>query len=86
VLTATSASSRNFAAGVELGRGQAAASLAAPDHPLAEGLATAPALVARGRAANIELPIAEAMADLIAGVLPLSEAVARLMNRKLTAE
>jgi glycerol-3-phosphate dehydrogenase (NAD(P)+) len=86
VLTATSASSRNFAAGVELGRGQAAASLAAPDHPLAEGLATAPALVARAKAADIELPIAEAMADLIAGALPLSEAVARLMNRKLTAE
>ena len=86
VLTATSASSRNFAAGVELGRGKHAAALAAPDHPLAEGLATAPSLVARAKAAHIELPIAEAMADLIAGTLPLSEAMARLMTRKLTAE
>jgi glycerol-3-phosphate dehydrogenase (NAD(P)+) len=86
VLTATSNSSRNFAAGVELGRGKTAATLTAPGHPLAEGLATAPALVARGRAANIELPIAEAMADLIAGSLPLSEAMVRLMSRKLTAE
>ena len=86
VLTATSNSSRNFAAGVELGRGKTAATLTAPGHPLAEGLATAPALVARAKAASIELPIAEAMADLIAGALPLSEAVARLMSRKLTAE
>ncbi len=86
VLTATSTSSRNFAAGVELGRGRSAAAIAAPGHPLAEGLATAPALVARARAAGIELPIAEAMADLIAGALPLSEAMARLMSRKLTTE
>jgi len=86
VLTATSDASRNFAAGVELGRGKSAAVLAAPGHPLAEGLATAPALVARARAAKIELPIAEAMADLIAGTLPVADAVARLMSRKLTSE
>ncbi len=86
VLTATSDSSRNFAAGVELGRGKSAAAIAAPGHPLAEGLATAPALVLRARALGIELPIAEAMADLIAGKLPVEGAVARLMSRKLTTE
>ena len=86
VLTATSDFSRNFAAGVELGRGKTAAALAAPGHPLAEGLATAPALVARARSLGIELPIAEAMADLITGTLPLEGAVARLMGRKLTTE
>ncbi|MBV9550038.1 MAG: NAD(P)-dependent glycerol-3-phosphate dehydrogenase [Alphaproteobacteria bacterium] len=86
VLTATSDASRNFAAGVELGRGKSAAVIAAPGHPLAEGLATAPALVARAKAVGVELPIAEAMADLITGALPLSEAVARLMSRKLTTE
>ena len=86
VLTATSNSSRNFAAGVELGRGKSAASLAAPGHALAEGLATAPALAARAKSAGVELPIAEAMADLVAGTLPLADAMARLMNRKLTAE
>ena len=86
VLTATSKSSRNFAAGVELGRGKSAASLIAPGHALAEGLATAPALVARAKAAGVEMPIAEAMADLITGTLPLADAVARLMSRKLTAE
>jgi glycerol-3-phosphate dehydrogenase (NAD(P)+) len=86
VLTATSDSSRNFSFGVELGRGKAAAALSSPGHPLAEGVATAPALVARARSAGIEMPIAEAMADLISGALPLEQAVARLMSRKLKAE
>jgi glycerol-3-phosphate dehydrogenase (NAD(P)+) len=86
VLTATSDSSRNFSAGVELGRGKSAANVTAPGHPLAEGIATAPALVARAKAVNIEMPIAEAMADLLSGALPLEGAVARLMSRKLTSE
>ncbi|HJT42710.1 MAG TPA: NAD(P)H-dependent glycerol-3-phosphate dehydrogenase [Rhizomicrobium sp.] len=86
VLTATSPSSRNFSFGMELGRGKKAAELAAPNQPLAEGAATAPALVARAKAAGVELPIAEAMADLLSGALSLAEAVAGLMSRKVTVE
>jgi glycerol-3-phosphate dehydrogenase (NAD(P)+) len=86
VLTATSRTSRNFSVGVELGMGKAVATLTAPGHALAEGVATAPALVARGKTAGVVLPIAEAMADLLSGALPLEQAVARLMNRKLTSE
>jgi glycerol-3-phosphate dehydrogenase (NAD(P)+) len=86
VLTATSKSSRNFSFGVDLGRGAAMTELAAPGRPLAEGVATAPALVKRARGENVELPIAEAMADLLSGALPLGEAVARLMTRRLTSE
>ena len=86
VLTATSVSSRNFSFGVELGQGKNALELSTPGHPLAEGVATAPALVARAHATGVELPIAEAMADLLSGRLPLGEAVLRLMSRKLTVE
>ncbi len=86
VLSAASASSRNFAFGRALGRGAALADLRAPARPLAEGVDTAPALVARGRAAGVELPIAEAMADLLAGALPAGEAVTRLMSRRLKSE
>lgn len=86
VLSATSRSSRNFTAGVELGSGKPPATLTAPGHALAEGVATAPALVARAKTVGVEMPIAEAMADLLAGSLPLDQAVARLMNRKLTSE
>jgi glycerol-3-phosphate dehydrogenase (NAD(P)+) len=86
VLTATSPSSRNFSFGIELGQGKTVADLSAPERPLAEGVATAPALVARAKAGGVELPIAEAMADLLSGALPLGEAVMRLMRRKLTVE
>jgi len=86
VLTATSKSSRNFSFGVELGQGKSVAELDAPGHPLAEGVATAPALVKRARAEGVELPIAEAMADLLSGALPLGEALMRLMSRRLKTE
>ena len=86
VLTATSKSSRNFFFGVSLGQGKSLAELDAPGHPLAEGVATAPALVKRARALKIELPIAEAMADLLSGKLRLSEALTRLMSRRLKSE
>jgi glycerol-3-phosphate dehydrogenase (NAD(P)+) len=86
VLTATSPSSRNFSFGIELGHGKTVTDLSAPGQPLAEGVATAPALVARAKAGGVELPIAEAMADLLSGALPLGEAVMRLMSRHLKAE
>jgi glycerol-3-phosphate dehydrogenase (NAD(P)+) len=80
VLTATSKSSRNFSFGVALGEG------ITPGGGLAEGVETAPALVARARAEGVELPIAEAMADLLSGALSIGEAVMRLMSRPLKAE
>lgn len=86
VLTATSPSSRNFTFGMGLGHGKSVAALAAPGQPLAEGVSTAPALVARAKAQGVELPIAEAVSDLLSGKLSLGEATGRLMNRKLTIE
>ncbi len=80
VLTATSKSSRNFSFGASLGAGTA------PAGALAEGVDTAPALVARAKAVDVEMPIAEAMADLLSGALPPGEAVMRLMGRPLKAE
>jgi glycerol-3-phosphate dehydrogenase (NAD(P)+) len=80
VLTATSKSSRNFSYGAAIGAG------AVPDGKLAEGVDTAPALVARAKAVGVEMPIAEAMSDLLSGALPLEQALMRLMSRKLTVE
>lgn len=86
VLTATSMSSRNFALGAALGSGKTLRELLAPGKPLAEGAATAPALVARGRRHGVELPIAEAVADVLAEKLDLKGAAERLLSRPLTAE
>jgi glycerol-3-phosphate dehydrogenase (NAD(P)+) len=85
VLTATSPSSRNFSFGMRMGQGAAVAELVAPGRPLAEGVATAPALVARARRVQVEMPIAEAVAALLDGV-PAGEAVLNLMGRPFKTE
>jgi glycerol-3-phosphate dehydrogenase (NAD(P)+) len=86
VLTATSPSSRNFRFGVEVGRGRPLAELSAVGQPLAEGVATAPALVIRARKEKIELPVAETVASVLDGSLPLDAAIVRLMSRPLKPE
>jgi glycerol-3-phosphate dehydrogenase (NAD(P)+) len=86
VLTATSASSRNYSFGLDVGKNLPRAELFATGRPLAEGVATAPALVARAKRHNIELPIAETMAEILAGSITLDAAVPRLMSRPLKTE
>ena len=86
VLTATSMSSRNFSLGVALGRGARLDEVSGPDRPLAEGAATAPALVARASRHGVELPIAAAVADVLAGRLQVREAAERLLARPLKSE
>ena len=86
VLTASSPSSRNFAFGLKLGRGTPLADSRAPGTPLAEGIETAPALVARARQLHVELPIAETIATVLEGVLPAGAALERLMRRPLRPE
>ena len=86
VLTATSISSRNFSLGVALGKGAALADISGAGHPLAEGAATAPALVARARRQGVELPIAEGVAAVLAGKLGVQEAAERLLSRPLKPE
>jgi len=82
VLTCTGAGSRNFAYGVALGRGLQLGSAA--DGPVAEGVATAPALVAR--AAGVDLPICQAVADLLAGRISLNQAIAGVLSRRVRDE
>jgi glycerol-3-phosphate dehydrogenase (NAD(P)+) len=86
VLTATSASSRNYRFGFRLGAGEPLAALRAPGEALAEGVDTAPALLTRAAERAIELPVAEAIADILAGRLGLADALPRLMTRPLRAE
>jgi glycerol-3-phosphate dehydrogenase (NAD(P)+) len=86
VLTATSPSSRNFAFGFDLGKGMGRDQLHAPGRPLAEGISTAPALVARALRHKIELPIAETTAEVLAGKIAASDAIPRLMSRPFKTE
>ncbi|MBS0278820.1 MAG: NAD(P)-dependent glycerol-3-phosphate dehydrogenase [Proteobacteria bacterium] len=86
VLTATSASSRNYAFGLDVGKGLPREELYTPGRPLAEGIATAPALVARAHAHKVELPIAQTTAEILDGTIALADAVPHLMSRPLKTE
>jgi glycerol-3-phosphate dehydrogenase (NAD(P)+) len=82
MLTASSRQSRNFSLGVKLAQG----GCAEDGGPLAEGAATAEALVMRARAAKVEMPIAEAVADIVAGRVGVDAAIGALLSRPLKSE
>jgi glycerol-3-phosphate dehydrogenase (NAD(P)+) len=86
VLTATSRTSRNYSLGIALGEGAKIRDLLGTRRPLAEGVATAPALVARARRHGVELPIAEAAASVLEEKLAVREAATLLLSRPLKSE
>jgi glycerol-3-phosphate dehydrogenase (NAD(P)+) len=81
LLTTTGPGSRNTRLGHGLGRGQGLEEALANTLGVAEGVATAPAIVARARGVGVELPICEAVADLLAGKMTVAEAMTRLLAR-----
>ena len=81
LLTTTGPGSRNTALGHELGRGATLAHALAGRVGVAEGVATAPAIVARAAQLGVELPICAAVAQLLAGEATLGEAMGRLLAR-----
>jgi glycerol-3-phosphate dehydrogenase (NAD(P)+) len=82
MLTASSRQSRNFSLGVKLAQG----GRADDGGPLAEGAATAEALVMRAKAVKVEMPIAEAVADIVAGRVAVDSAIGALLSRPLKSE
>jgi glycerol-3-phosphate dehydrogenase (NAD(P)+) len=86
ILTATSAQSRNFSLGQELGKGRAARDVLSARNSVAEGAATAPAILKRAKSAGVEMPIASAVADLVGGKKDIDEIAAELLARPLKAE
>ncbi len=82
ILTASSRKSRNFSLGVRLAQG----GRADENGPLAEGAATADALVQRARAIGVQMPIAEAVADIVAGRIEVDIAIRALLSRPLKSE
>lgn len=82
ILTATGGASRNYRAGLALGRGDAPD----PAAGVIEGLATAPALLFRARSAGCEMPVTETVVDLIAGRITPEAGMRRLLSRALRDE
>ncbi|MET0605635.1 MAG: NAD(P)H-dependent glycerol-3-phosphate dehydrogenase, partial [Beijerinckiaceae bacterium] len=84
VLSCSSAKSRNFAFGEDLGRG--VAPTRAGGGQLAEGAYTADILVKLATARSVSMPIAQTVAALIAGRVTVDDAVRELMTRPVRAE
>jgi glycerol-3-phosphate dehydrogenase (NAD(P)+) len=86
VLTATGDLSRNRRVGLLLAQGHGLAeALAALGH-VAEGVPTAPMVLARAARLGVEMPITAAVVDLLQGRTGAREAVARLMARDARSE
>ena len=83
ILTCSSPQSRNFSLGVALGQGKPEA---LRGDKLAEGAATAPALVEMAKKMNIDMPIAAAVAAVLDGQLSVDQATESLLTRPLRAE
>ncbi len=79
VLTATSRSSRNFSLGYALAADRGA--VGDGSGHLAEGAATATAIVQRAEAEGIELPLAQAVRDVLSGTIGIRAAIELLLNR-----
>lgn len=86
VLTCSSVTSRNFALGVALGQGRTAAEALADKRSVAEGAATAPAVVALAARQGVEMPICAATAQVLAGRLSVDAAIHSLLMRPFKAE
>ncbi len=81
VLTCTGDLSRNRRVGLALGRGADLATTLRELGHVAEGVWSAPAIVARARAASVEMPICEAVCAVLDGRVSPRAAVERLLAR-----
>ncbi|HZP76829.1 MAG TPA: NAD(P)H-dependent glycerol-3-phosphate dehydrogenase [Pseudolabrys sp.] len=84
ILSCSSTQSRNFSFGIALGQGRALKD--ASGGKLAEGVATAPVLVALARSRGVELPIADAVASVLDGSMNIDAAIESLLTRPIKAE
>ena len=83
LLTCSSPQSRNFSFGIALGRGQKPEDI---HGGLAEGVFTAPVLLAMAGEREVDMPIAAAVAALLDGTLTVEAAIESLLTRPLKAE
>ena len=86
VLTATGDLSRNRRVGLLLAQGRSLPEALAMLGHVAEGVPSAPVVLARARRLGVEMPITACVVDLLEGRVTVREALARLMSRDATKE
>ena len=86
ILTASSPQSRNMSLGIALGQGRALQDVLGERNSVAEGVATAPAVVALAQKAGVETPICSAVAAIVSGEKTADEIIAALLSRPFREE
>ena len=86
VLTATGALSRNRQVGLQLARGATLAEALRTLGHVAEGVYSAPTVLARARGLGVDMPLTEAVVAVLEGRLTPAGAVAQQMRRDAKAE
>lgn len=86
VATCTSPQSRNHHVGVELGKGRSIDDIIADMYMVAEGVKSAPAVVALAREHGVEMPLVEGVYNVVQGKLTASQAVREIMRADIGSE
>ncbi|CDO59640.1 Glycerol-3-phosphate dehydrogenase [NAD(P)+] (EC 1.1.1.94) [Candidatus Phaeomarinobacter ectocarpi] len=86
ILTCGSLQSRNMSLGAALGEGRPLAEILGERVSVAEGVATAPAVVALARKHGVEMPICEAVASVVTGTATVDDAITALLSRPFRRE
>ena len=86
VLTCASLSSRNTSLGAALGEGRKLREILAERRSVAEGMESAPAVVALAAKFNVEMPICAAVDAIVAERIGIDEAIVALLSRPFKAE
>lgn len=81
ILTATGDLSRNRQVGLALGRGLAIENAVAQVGHVAEGVRSAPAVLARARALGVQMPLTEAVCAVLGSTVTPRQALERLLAR-----
>lgn len=86
ILTCTGRGSRNYSVGLELGEGRPLADILASRTTVAEGVLTAPAMLALARRHKVRVPIIETVTRLLNEGVSIEEARHLLLDRPPTRE
>ena len=86
VLTCSSPQSRNMSLGIALGRGETLEQALAGKLSVAEGLSSAPAVVALAERLGVDVPICSAVACVVSGEVGVEAAIDGLLSRPLKME
>ncbi len=86
VLTCASLTSRNTSLGAALGEGRKLKDILSERRSVAEGMESAPAVVALAAKYEVEMPICAAVDDIVSERVSIDEAIAALLSRPFKAE